>query len=210
MRTAMILAFCLVGCSAEQGFGESKPATVEAGGEGRASLYPADGVNIGPFEAGRTKIGGFRIDSTGEFPLRVISMTLIDAGENAGQAVFAELRPAVSTNIIPFDIAPEEGAEFQLTASMTEAGTATGAIEIYTNDSTVNDGGPGYIRVPLTATATSADDSPDDTGDDDLDDSGEADSPEEDTGVGAESSDDGSDSEDSDGDADGEEATDAK
>ena len=121
MLTAIILATFLVGCSAEEGFGESKPATVEAGGEGRVALFPTDGVSIGPFAAGLTEVGGFRIDSTGDFPLQVISMNLIDAGENAGQAVFADLRPHVSTNVVPFDISVGEGAEFLLTASMTES-----------------------------------------------------------------------------------------
>ena len=208
MRTALILAFSLVGCSAEQGFGESKPATVEAGGEGRATIHPSDGVHIGPFEAGRTKGGGFRINSVGEFPLQVISMTLIDVGENAGEAVFIDLRPAVTTNVIPFDIAPEDSAEFQLEASMTEAGTATGEIEIYTNDPTANDGSPGYIRIPLSATATgsSSDEAPDDTGTSDGEDSGEVDPPNEDTGAGADPTDEGSDTED----ADGDESTDVK
>ena len=164
MRTTMILAACLAGCSAEQGFGESKPPTVEAGGEGRVTVIPADGVRIGPFNAGLSKVGGFRLDSIGDFPLQVISLTLIDAGENADAPVFSALQPAVSTNVVPFDIPPDAGAEFKLTASMSEAGTATGEIEIYTNDSTVNDGGPGYVRIPLTATATSNSQQSEDTG----------------------------------------------
>ncbi len=174
MRTTMILAACLFGCSAEQGFGEGTTPNVAAGGEGRVVVFPPDGVEIGPFEAGLTKVGGFRLESVGDFPLQIISVTLIDAGENGGTSVFSDLQPAVSTNVVPFDIAPESGAEFKLTAAMTEAGTATGQIEIYTNDPTVNDGGPGYVRVPLTATATSSSEASEDTG------SGE--SPAQDTG----------------------------
>ena len=182
MRTTMILAAVLAGCSAEQGFGESKPPTVEAGGEGRVTVYPSDGVVIGPFEAGLTKVGGFRLESVGDFPLQVISVTLIDAGENGGTSVFSDLQPAISTNVVPFDIAPEEGAEFKLTATMMEAGTATGQVEIYTNDSTVNDGGPGYVRVALTATATSNAEAPDDTGSAESSSTDTGDTDDEDTG----------------------------
>ena len=43
---------------------------------------------------------------------------------------------------------------------------ATGTIEIYTNDPTVNDSGPGYVRIPLTATAVTpnSDETEEDTG----------------------------------------------
>ena len=197
MRTAMFLAVLLIGCtSTGAGFGESKPTTVEAGGEGRVTIFPTDGVNIGPFEVGYSEIGGFRIDSTGDFPLQVLSMPLIDAGEVADQAVFADLRPHVSSNVVPFDIRPGEGAEFLLTASMTEAGTATGAVEIYTNDSTVNDSGPGYVRVPLSAVAHdpgAGSGGRDDTGHTESDDTGDSasDEPVEDTGTTEESSEEG-------------------
>jgi len=206
MRTALVLATLLTGCSAEQGFGESKPTTVEAGGEGRAAIFPTDGVNLGPFDIGHTEQGGFRIDSTGEFPLQVLSMSLIDAGENAGIAVFADLRPHVSTNIVPFEIAPGEGSEFLVTASMSEAGTATGEIEIYTNDSTVNDGGPGYVRVPLSAIARDPGGDEEDTGSETPEDTG-SEAP-EDTGSSS-SEEDGDESSDEDGAGEGE-AGDAK
>jgi hypothetical protein len=182
MRKAMVMAALLMGCSAEQGFGESKPTTVEAGGEGRIEIFPTAGVEIGPIEIGHKEQGGFRIDSTGDFPLRILSMQIVDAGENAGSGVFDELRPYVSSNVVPFDIDAGDGAEFLLTASMEAVGTATGIIEIYTNDPTVDDPSPGYIRVPMTATAVEPSGS-DDTGSDDpgTEDTGETD-PDDTTG----------------------------
>jgi hypothetical protein len=191
MRKAMVLAALVIGCSAEQGFGESKPSMVEAGGEGRIELFPATGVEFGPFEIGHTEVGGFRIDSVGESSLRILSMNIIDAGENAGVAVFSELRPHVSSNVVPFDISEGEGAEFLLTAAMEEEGTSTGMIEIYTNDPTVEDPSPGYVRIPLSAVAVGASGS-------DGDDTGM-----EDTGTGDEDADGAT------GDADADGATDA-
>jgi len=178
MRTAIILMALCTGCSAEQGFGENQTSAVEEGGEGRVEIFPTDGVIMGPFDIGHTEVGGFRIDSVGDFPLKVSRMALIDVGQNAGTGVFGELRPHVSTNTVPFDIEPGEGAEFLLTASMSEAGTATGTIEIYTNDPTVNDGGPGYVRIPLKATAVDPNGEPEDTGSADSADTGDAESDE--------------------------------
>ena len=187
MRSTWMMLALMAGCSAEQNFGETAPRQTETGGEGRIGIFPTDGVNMGPFEIGFAEVGGFRIDSMGEFPLRVISLSLIDAGENAGLAVFDGLRPADSTHVVPFELRPGEASEFMLTATMSEAGIATGTIEIYTNDSTVNDGGPGYVRIPLAATAvdSSSEDAGEDTGTDDgpNEDTGTDEEPEEDTGT---------------------------
>ncbi len=187
MRFTWMSLALFIGCSAEQNFGETEPSQVEAGGEGRVEIFPSDGVEMGPFDVGFSEVGGFRIDSVGEFPLKVLSMSLIDAGDNAGQAVFAELRPANSADVVPFDIPTGEGSEFMLTATMAEAGTATGTIEIYTNDPTVNDSGPGYVRIPLTATAVTpnSDETVEDTGSgEQIEDTGSSETsvPAEDTG----------------------------
>jgi len=137
----------------------------DAGGDGRITIFPTTGVEFGPFEAGHTKVGGFRIDSVGESSLRIISMSIIDAGENAGAAVFSGLRPHIEDHVVPFDISPGENAEFLLQATMEEMGTATGMIEIYTNDPTVDDPSPGHVRIPLSAVAVETSDSDsDDTG----------------------------------------------
>jgi hypothetical protein len=227
MRKAMVLAALVIGCSAEQGFGESKPSMVEAGGEGRIELFPATGVEFGPFEIGHTEVGGFRIDSVGESSLRILSMNIIDAGENAGVAVFSELRPHVSSNVVPFDISEGEGAEFLLTAAMEEEGTSTGMIEIYTNDPTVEDPSPGYVRIPLSAVAVGASGSDGDdtgmedtgtgdedadgaTGDADADDSADADADADDSADADGDADaDADDSADADGDADADDSADA-
>ena len=184
MRFTWMTLALFLGCSAEQNFGETEPSQVEAGGEGRVEIFPSDGVEMGPFDVGFSEVGGFRIDSVGEFPLKVLSMSLIDVGDSAGQAVFADLRPADSADVVPFEIPTGEGSEFMLTATMSEAGKATGTIEIYTNDPTVNDSGPGYVRIPLSATAVAS------NSNDPEDDTGSGEEPDEDTGGGEETDED--------------------
>ncbi len=153
MRIFVVLCGLLFGCSAEQGFGENKVAASEAGGEGRIEIFPAGGIIFEPMGLGGIENAAFRIDSIGESALQIKSIEIIDSGENGGASVFSNLRAHDEDNVPPFNIEAGTGAEFLLTATMAEAGEATGAIEIWCNDPTVEDPSPGRIRVAMQATA---------------------------------------------------------
>jgi hypothetical protein len=114
--------------------------------------------------AGHTTTCGFRVNSVGEYDLRLLSMSIIQAGENAGVKVFDNLRPADDTLGFPISIDAGAAEEFIFVAAMSEEGTTTGTIELLTNDSTVNDPSPGKIRIPLSATAVDYSGDGDDTG----------------------------------------------
>ena len=176
----LALLAVLVGCSAEQSFGDTKPSTTVAGGDGRIEIFPADGVACDTMKAGLSVTCGFRVDSVGEYDLRLMFMEIVNAGENNGQPVFENLRPADASQSFPISIIAGEKQEFILTASMSVAGTANGIIEVRTNDGTVSDPSPGRIRVPVTATATAA--AADDTGGANTGDTGESDGHGSDTG----------------------------
>ncbi len=181
MHNLLYLTALLTACSAEHNFGESKPSTTTQGGDGRIEIFPEDGVTCETMNAGHTSTCGFRVNSVGEYNLRLMSMQIINAGENGGQKVFDNLRPADDSLGFPISINTGESAEFILQASMAEEGSTTGSVEILTNDGTVSDPTPGKIRIPLNATAV--DHSPgDDTGDDSSADDTGGDSSEEDTG----------------------------
>ena len=177
-RFALLAA--LVGCSAEQSFGDTKPSATAAGGDGRIEIFPADGVACQTMKAGLSVTCGFRVNSIGEYDLRLMSMEIVNAGENDGQPVFDNLRPADDSQNFPISINTGDSQEFVLMASMSVAGSANGIIEVRTNDGTVSDPSPGRIRIPVTATATAA--AADDTGGDTTGDTGESDGPGTDTG----------------------------
>ena len=170
----------LTGCSAEHNFGDSKPSGTTAGGDGRIEVFPAEGVTCEAMNAGLSVTCGFRINSVGEYDLRLMSMEIVNAGENDGQPVFDNLRPADDSQNFPISINTGDSQEFVLMASMSVAGSANGIIEVRTNDGTVSDPSPGRIRIPVTATATAA--AADDTGGDTTGDTGESDGPGTDTG----------------------------
>ena len=161
----------LAGCNAEHNFGDSKPSGTTAGGDGRIEIFPADGVACETISAGLSVTCGFRVNSVGEYDLRLMSMEIVNAGENDGQPVFDNLRPADDTQNFPISIDTGDSQEFILMASMAVAGTANGIIEIRTNDGSVSDPSPGKIRIPVTATATAA--ASNDTGSPGSDDTGE-------------------------------------
>ena len=150
----ILLTALLAAChSGEQNFGDSKPSDSTSGGDGRIEVYPADGVACAEITDSASVTCGFRVSSVGEYDLRVISMQIINAGENAGQPVFDNLRPADDSLNFPISIVSGESAEFILRAAMSETGSATGSIELLTNDGSVNDPSPGKIRVPVSASA---------------------------------------------------------
>jgi hypothetical protein len=170
MHKLLYLTALLTACSTERSFGEAKPSTTTQGGDGRIEIFPEDGVTCETMTAGHTSTCGFRVNSTGENDLRLMSMEIINAGENGGLKVFDNLRPANDSLGFPISINTGEHAEFVLQASMSEEGSATGTIEILTNDGTVSDPTPGKIRIPLSATAvdySSGDDTGDESGGDD-------------------------------------------
>jgi hypothetical protein len=181
MNKAIIFTGLLLGCSAEHNFGKGEAGGVVAGGDGKIEVYPTDGVVCETMTAGHTSTCGFRVNSVGEYDLRLLSMSIIQAGENAGVKVFDNLRPADDTLGFPISIDAGAAEEFIFVAAMSEEGTTTGTIELLTNDSTVNDPSPGKIRIPLSATAVDYSGDGDDTGE-----SGGGD----DTGGDAETSDD--------------------
>jgi hypothetical protein len=193
MQHAFILTALLAACSAEHNFGEAKPSDTTSGGDGRIEVFPADGVTCEPMATGHSSTCGFRVNSVGEYDLRLMSMEIINGGENAGEKVFDNLRPADDSMSFPVSINTGESAEFILLASMTEEGSATGSIEILTNDGTVSDPSPGKIRIALSASAIEY--GTDDTGEGGEesggDDTGEADDSSSDTG-GGDSSEEGS------------------
>lgn len=161
----LLLTALLAACSAEHNFGDSKPSDTTSGGDGRIEIFPADGVECNEITDGSSVTCGFRVNSVGEYDLRVISMQIINAGENAGQPVFDNLRPADDSLSFPISIDTGESAEFILRAEMTETGSATGSIELLTNDGSVNDPSPGKIRIGVSASATISSDADTDTGD---------------------------------------------
>jgi len=188
MNKALIFTGLLLGCSAEHNFGKGEPTGTVAGGDGKIEIFPSDGVVCETMAAGHTSTCGFRVSSVGEYDLRLLSMTIIQAGENAGVKVFDNLRPADDTLGYPISIDSGSAEEFIFVAAMSEEGTATGTIEVLTNDSSVNDPSPGKIRIPLSATAVDYGGGGDDTGDGSGDDTGDGDG--DDTGSETETSDD--------------------
>ena len=164
MNKAVFFAGLLLGCSAEHNFGKSESTGTVAGGDGRIEIFPADGVVCETMAIGHTSTCGFRVNSVGEYDLRLTSMSIIQAGENAGVKVFDNLRPADDTLGYPISIDAGASEEFTFLAAMSEEGTTSGVIEILTNDSTVNDPSPGKVRITLSATAVDYSGGGDDTG----------------------------------------------
>jgi hypothetical protein len=153
VRIFVVLCGLLFGCSAEQGFAEGKAAASVAGGDGRIEIFPAGTIVFEAMGIGGVENAAFRIDSVGEAALQIKSIEIVDSGENGGASVFTNLRAHDEDNIPPFNIDAGEGAEFLVTASMTEPGEALGSIEIWCNDPTVEDPSPGRIRLAMQATA---------------------------------------------------------
>jgi hypothetical protein len=189
MNKALIFTGLLLGCSGEHNFGKSEGAGTVAGGDGKIEIFPSDGVVCEAMATGHTSTCGFRVNSVGEYDLRLLSMSIVQAGENAGVKVFDNLRPADDTLGYPISIDAGEAEEFIFLAAMSEEGTTTGIIEILTNDSSVNDPSPGKIRIPLSATAVDYSGDGDDTGEDADDTGGDAETS-DDTGGEVEVSDD--------------------
>ena len=197
MHYALFLTALLSACSGEHNFGESKPSDTTSGGDGRIEVFPADGVTCQPMAAGHYETCGFGIRSVGEYDLRVMSMQIINAGENAGEKVFDNLRPADDSLNFPISINTGESEEFILLATMSAAGTASGEIEVLTNDGSVSDPSPGKIRIPISATAI--DYGSDDTGETGGDDTGETGGDDSDTDGGDDTGETGGDDSDTEG-----------
>jgi hypothetical protein len=154
----------LIGCSGEQGFGENKDVPSGSGGEGVIEVAPAE-IVFDETTIGHSENAPFKIISKGEDPLRVTDVRIIDAGEMSDVAVFHDLR-AFTPVVLPFELETDEEAEWLVTATLPEAGSITGMIEIRCNDTSVSDPSPGVIRIPMSASARDEGPGtgPDDTG----------------------------------------------
>jgi hypothetical protein len=189
MRSLLLLPFLLSACaSSGQSFSAGGSDENQISDAGQLEVQTSRGGDILDFGSALTASDGtkefFAVKNIGEGNLTVSYVRITDAGDNVGAEVFKDLQRTDGTQPETFSLSPNTDVEFSVVAVGKTAMDADGTIEIYTNDSDVNMGGPGKYLLPLKASFignggddTGSSDSGDDTGSPDSgDDTGSPDS----------------------------------
>jgi hypothetical protein len=155
MRPAVLFLAFLTACSGDgQSFSSSSGGGEPAEANGILEVYPADGVVFDTMPITSSgQMEAFRITNIGQSKLIVTHVQITDAGDNVGIEVFKDLRRADGGDSTAFDLKAGEKVEFTLNAQLNQVAEAVGNIEIYTNDTSVDMGGPGKFMLPLLASA---------------------------------------------------------
>ena len=180
MRSLLLLPFLLSACaSSSQSFSAGGGDDNQISDAGQLEVQTNRGGDILDFGSALTESDGtkehFAIKNIGDGNLTVSYVRIIDAGDNVGVEVFKDLQRTDGSQPETFSLSPNASVTFSVVAVGKTAMDAEGTVEIYTNDSDVNMGGPGKYLLPLRASFI--DNGGDDTGSSDSgDDTGSSDS----------------------------------
>ena len=164
MRYATFLLF-LAACSGSgQSFSSGDDKNEGSAGSGELRVTP-EALDFGTVSTTHTgKMMAFGLFNDGEYPLEVIHVKITDSGGGEDVDIFRDLRRADSGEGTNFSLSQGEKMEFTVVGQGDTPMDAVGNIQIYTNDSTIDNGGPGKFQLPMTLSVVPSNDEEQDTG----------------------------------------------
>jgi hypothetical protein len=155
MRPAVLFLAVLTACSGGgQSFSSNSEGGEPAEANGILEVYPEAGIVFDTMPITSSgQMEAFRVTNIGQSKLIVTHVKITDAGDNVGMEVFKDLRRADGGDSTAFDLKAGEKVEFTLNAQLNHVADAVGNIEIYTNDTSKDMGGPGKFMLPLSVSA---------------------------------------------------------